>query len=142
MIDDEDTIVNLLGCEPNIVFGNKQGVAPFLRKRGIFCTFPHAELIVETIGSRGSVIRYSGELIYCPPYKVNREDIINEIGVGDCFMGVMLASLFAKRDIWTKEYILKATEIASYAASLLIQKNQSRLDRDTMLLIQNMVEKL
>ncbi|PIR72810.1 MAG: hypothetical protein COV26_01990 [Candidatus Nealsonbacteria bacterium CG10_big_fil_rev_8_21_14_0_10_36_23] len=143
MLDDEDTIINLLGYKPDIVFGNKQEVAPFIRKRGIFCTFPHAEVLVETLGSKGSVIRYSGELIYCPPYKVNCEDIVNEIGVGDCFMGVMLASLFVKKGIWAKEHILKVAEIASYAASVLLtQKNQSRLDRDTMLLIQDMVAKL
>lgn len=125
-----ESIINSFRYKPHIVFSNADEFRYFSREKNIESSlldcFPNARLVAVTLGQQGSIIRFEDRLIRIPPVAV--DNLIDELGAGDAYMGTMLALMLqTKYGYWTEHIVEKAAKIASYTSSLVIQSRQSRL---------------
>jgi len=117
---------------PDVVFGNASELMYLTRratiKESLESAFQGAKLVVITQAEKGALIRFNGRLFSVPASYVPREDIIDETGAGDTYMGTMLSILMRSKikDIREND-VIEAAQIASYTSSLVIQSMHSRL---------------
>jgi len=113
---------------PHFIFGNEREMQYLGENVGEIVQFlPDAKLLVVTRGEKGSLIYCDGQALEIPAITINGS-ITDEYGAGDCFMGTLLAGL-TRRDLsnWTPNTIVHNANVASYAASLVLQNLGNRL---------------
>ena len=125
-----DSIINSLRYKPQIVFSNADEFRYYSRtediKVSLFNRFANARLVVVTLGQQGSIIRFEDRLIRIPAVSV--DNLVDDLGAGDAYMGTMMALMSQTRYVdWTDYTVKEAAKIASYASSLVIQSVHSRL---------------
>lgn len=105
--------------------------------------FPESEIAIITNGEKGSIIRFKDEVITVPISNINQEDVIDTIGAGDAYMATFLWSLSQKsKESWTMADMRKAGELGSYAAGLLIQIKDVRLNEEQIALVKQRAEQI
>lgn len=125
-----DSIINSFRYKPQIVFSNAEEFSYFSREKNIDSSlldcFPNARLVVVTLGKQGSIIRFEDKLIRIPPVSI--DNLTDELGAGDTYMGTLLALMLqTKYGSLTEHIVEEAAKIASFASSLVVQSRQSRL---------------
>lgn len=115
---------------PDIVFGNKnellfaEGTEDL--NEAMNKAFPNSELLVITNGGQGSLVRFRGVIDQIPPFQIDR--MIDETGAGDSYMGTTLALLTTiSYKQWDHKNIRNIAQAASFASSLVIRNESSRL---------------
>lgn len=115
-----------------VVFGNVFELSCITHEgdvvQGIKTAFPTSKLVVITQGEKGAVIRFKEQVFSIPPKYVPKEKVVDSTGAGDSYMGTMLVLLSHNRyRDWNEYNVMNAAEVASYAATLVVQSVQSRL---------------
>lgn len=128
-------ILSSLSRKPDLVFGNEYELLYISGKTdindAIRSVFPDSKLLIVTQAEKGAIIRYNGRIISVPAVPIANENVVDSIGAGDTFMGVALAMLMRTTyNLWNENNVAYAVEIASYAASLIIQSMHSHLTQD------------
>lgn len=117
---------------PDVIFANRDELLYTTGgtevEEALQSAFPNSRLLVVTLGENGSLARFEDTVTFIPPTSVPKEKIIDVIGAGDNYMGVMLGSLFSlPYSHWTQEHVTACAQVGAYAASLVIQSRRSRL---------------
>lgn len=139
----EDTVQQVLSFtdrDPDLVFGNAKELLSISREtdidKAIKTAFPSSKLLVVTQAERGAKVRFDGEVFVISPKTIPQEQVIDETGAGDSYMGTMLALLLPHQyKDWRETHIREAANIASYASTLVITTMQSKLTEDTASLV-------
>ena len=118
---------------PQILFANEDELAQLTGdsnlESAIGQTFPDSRLLVVTLGEKGSAVRFEGVVYTVPVFAANNR-VLDTTGAGDAYMGVMLAALFSEPySRWTERHVKNCAETGSYAAFLVIQNLNSRLNQ-------------
>ncbi|MBI2020687.1 carbohydrate kinase family protein [Candidatus Daviesbacteria bacterium] len=130
--EDIDQLLSFADKTPHLVFGNSSELSYITSQRdleeAVKTASPNTKLLVTTQAEKGAVIRFNGQLFSVPARYVPEENVIDETGAGDVYMGTMLAFLLRKdfRD-WNESDVMSAAKIASLASALVIQTMHSRL---------------
>lgn len=117
---------------PDIVFGNYHELSAISHDtdvtKSIKAVFPTSKLVVITRGEAGSVIKFRDQFFSVPPKYLPKERIVDTTGVGDAFMGTMLAILLGvNHSDWAEDDIIRAAMIGSFSSALVIQNTLPRL---------------
>lgn len=132
------SIVNSFKRPPDVVFSNEQEFKHACGQpdmtSAIGSMFPNARLVMVTRGGSGVVGRFEGQIFNLPAKLAKKVE--DEVGAGDAFMGTMLGQLLNRPySSWKAEDIEKSADVASYAASLVVQSPHVRLsDQQTELI--------
>lgn len=139
-----DSMFRSLPYQPQILFTNQAELLYITGKTNLQDTvcnaFPSTRLLITTCGKEGIIIRFEGGVITIPAYPVKKDKVIDEIGAGDAFMGIMLAVLYPRLFSLDKGIIIKAAKIASYAGALATQTLNSRITKEQAALIRKYAE--
>lgn len=140
--EDIQQVLSFAKRDPDLVFGNTRELLFISGEtdidKAIKTIFPSSRLLVITQAERGAKVRWHGEVFDIPAGVIPQEQVIDETGAGDSYMGTMLALLLPLnyRD-WRENHIINAANVASYAAALVIQSMHSRLTPSMARLVQN-----
>lgn len=125
---------------PNVIFGTASELSFISHEGGIIegikTTFPTSRLVVITQGKEGAVIRFEEQVFSIPAKYISPEQLVDATGAGDSYMGTMLAVLsLNKYRNWNEYDVINAANVASYAATLVLQSMQSKLTLDMAQLV-------
>lgn len=123
-------VIGSLKYKPQIVFSNLEEFKYTTQmedtERSIRSLFPNARLVVVTDREEGSLIRFEDQLIKVPALSV--DDVKDEVGAGDAYMGTMLGQLFNyPYKSWSYELVENAAKTAAFAASQIVTGSSVRL---------------
>src|SRR3989338_9306154 len=123
-------VISSLKYTPQIVFSNLEEFKYTAQigdtERAIGSLFPNARLVVVTDREQGSLIRFEHQLIKVPALSV--DDVKDEVGAGDTYMGTMLGQLFNyPYKSWSYGLVEYAAKTAVFAASQIVTGSGVRL---------------
>jgi len=130
--EDISQLLSFTNKIPDAIFGNVHELNTLTgisdSEQAIREISPETKIVVITQAEKGAMIRFNNYIFDVPAYTVSEDNIIDETGAGDTFMGTMLALLLstASRQ-WTEIDVRKAAGVASYASAEVIQSMHSRL---------------
>lgn len=129
---DIDKILSSFDRQPMLVFGNASELLALANcaevENAIKEVFPSSRLVVITEGEKGAHIKFDGHVISIPAKYVPKNNVIDETGAGDSYMGTMLAILLRNNyKDWRIDNVVSAAQTATFASTLVIQSMQSRL---------------
>lgn len=120
-----------INISPQIVVGNELEALYITSKsnstEALASLFPNSRLVVITRDEHGSMLRFENSVINIHAYPCSK--VVDSTGAGDAYMGILLGCLFEKPyNSWTLSNIRKAAFTASYGASKVVERIETRLD--------------
>lgn len=117
---------------PDVAFGNIRELVAITGEidgyEAIKNAFPESKLVVITQAEKGAMIRFEKQVFPVTAKVIPNERFVDEVGAGDAYMGTMLALLLHRNYTeWTMDDIVNAAEVATHAASLIIQSMESAI---------------
>lgn len=132
-----------LSISPNLIFGNEKEHAILNSMYQETNIFPSLVAKITTQGSKGSRIVLGDSEIIIPAQKVQPDQILDEYGAGDCYEGILLASLLSvNTSEWSPEYLYGSGKLASEASSSVIKIKSNRLENDFVELMSAKISQL
>ncbi len=120
-----------INISPQIVVGNELE-AQYITSQSnsteaLASLFPNSRLVAITRDEHGSMLRFDNSVINIPAYPCSK--VIDSTGAGDAFMGILLGCLFEKPyNKWSLSDVKKAAFTASYGASKVVERIETRLE--------------